>query len=255
VTRTLAALLIFLGASLARAQEIVTDLSTDDIELRHSFTGQTLTLFGAIKSSPRDLDQTSYDVVLAVQGASRAYTVRKKERVLGIWVNTEELTFASVPGYYSVASTRPLSEIANPPILARLQIGPEPHFTGPTRAVAADELEAFIAGFVENRRRAGLYRQNTEEMALRSGTLFKADFFFPSNVPSGPYRASAYLFKNGRMLSETSEVITVGTAGFERTIFTLAHQYPALYGLLAVALALGFGWGAAFFIQRRTSLG
>ena len=255
MTRLLAAAVFLVSAGIARAQEIVTDLSSYDIELRHSFTGQNLTLFGAIKSSPRDLDRTAYDVVLVVRGAMRSYTVRKKDRVLGVWVNTEELTFASAPGYYSVASTRPLAAIANPRILAGLGIGPEGHFTGPSRALTADENEAFIAGFVENRRRAGLYRPNTERMEVRAGTLFKADFFFPSNVPSGPYAATAFLFRNGRLLSETRQVITVGTVGLERTIFTLAHQYPALYGLLAVLLAVGFGWGAAHFIQRRTSLG
>lgn len=250
------AILVFLsGAAAARAQEIVAGISSTDIELRHSFVGQDLTLFGAIKSSPRDLDQTAYDVVLVVRGAGRAYTVRKKARILGIWVNAEELSFASAPGYYSVASTRPLTEVANPRILAGLGIGAEYHFSGPSRELGEDEYDAFIAGFAENRRRAGLYRPNAEHMALQSGTLFKAEFFFPSNVPSGPYEASAYLFKNGRLLSETTQVITIATAGFERTIFDLAHEQPALYGLLAVILAVGFGWGAALIIQRRTSLG
>jgi uncharacterized protein (TIGR02186 family) len=251
------ALLLFLmfGPSPALGQELVTDMSSTGIELRHSFTGATLTLFGAIKSSPRDLDQTAYDVVLVVKGAPRAFTVRKKERVLGIWVNAKALTFAAAPGYYSVASTRPLAEIANPPILAALKIGAQHHFTGPSREISADELEAFIAGFIENRRRAGLYRSGDDRMEIRSGTLFKADFFFPSNVPSGAYEATAYLFRKGRMLSETHEVITVGTIGFERTIFTLAYQYPALYGLLAVILAIGFGWAATVVIQKRTTLG
>ena len=38
---------------------------------------------------------------------------RRKERVLGIWVNTESRAFLDVPTYLAVLSNQPLEEIAD----------------------------------------------------------------------------------------------------------------------------------------------
>lgn len=248
------ALALLAAAGPARPQELVTDLSDYEIELRYSFTGQELLLFGALKGGAPAL-APGFDIVVVVSGAEKAYMVRRKERVLGIWVNTDAVTFNRVPGYYSIASTRPLGEIAPGAVLESLMLGPQHHMHEPNPALTAEQLAAFGHGLIVDRAEAGLYRVSTEAMPVIDGTLFKARFFFPSNVPSGSYEASAYLFREGVLVSRATRAIRIDKAGFERAVFNLAHRHPALYGLTAVVIALLAGWLAGIATRRRTKLG
>ncbi len=132
-----------------RAQEIVTDISQYEIELRHSFTGETLILFGAINNG--DIETARYDIVIAITGEVRSQLVRKKERVYGFWVNTEAKLLENVPVYYALASTRPLPEIAEEEILATLKLGIENQdFTATAVPLEYAFVEIFASGHQNN---------------------------------------------------------------------------------------------------------
>ena len=66
----------------------------------------------------------------------------------------------------------------------------------------------------------------------------------PANVPVGAFRADAYIFQQGVMKAHDSLDLSVDKEGFERAAYTFAHQYPLLYGLTAVIIALAAGWVA-----------
>ena len=86
----------------ARAQALVADLSSHLIAITAGFAGTELLLFGATEGEG--------DVVVLVRGPDSDVAVRRKARVAGIWLNTESLSFANVPSYYRVASSKPLDE-------------------------------------------------------------------------------------------------------------------------------------------------
>ena len=231
------------------AQEIVTDISQDEVELRHSFTGQELILFGAIRSA--DIEATEQiDVVIVITGAKRPQIVRKKERIMGFWVNSEGRRLEAVPEYYALASTRPLAEIADEADLFRLKIGLEHQVFG-----HQEGLEDYAKGLIRVKQKAGLYQIATEQMELQSGTLFRADFFFPANVPSGAYTATAYLFQGGKLIGRSDKEIKIDKAGFERVIYNLAQNQSWLYGLMAIIIALFAGWLAGFITRPKSRLG
>ena len=50
------------------------------------------------------------DIIVVITGPTETAIVRKKV-VSGIWINKEKLEFREIPGFYAIASTRPLSEI------------------------------------------------------------------------------------------------------------------------------------------------
>ncbi len=236
-------------APAAWAQDIVTDISQYEIELRHSFTGQELLLFGAVKGG-EIVAGKRYDIVIVITGSERTHMVRKKERIMGFWVNTEGKILEGVPEYYALASTRPLPAIASGEELARLKIG-----LGQQVFANQPELEDYAAGLIRVKERAGLYQVATEQMAIQSETLFRADFFFPANVPSGAYTASAYLFRDGRLIGRSDKEIRIGKAGFERVVYSLAQNQPHLYGIMAIIIALLAGWLAGFITRPKSRLG
>ena len=112
------------GANPAGAEQLVSSLSSHHVLITPSFTGTELVLFGVVEheaaSPPR---RGGYDIVATVTGPRETLVVRRKERVLGIWVNVDSRTFVQVPSYLAVLSTKPVEQIASTDVLRRLQIG------------------------------------------------------------------------------------------------------------------------------------
>ena len=110
----------WLAALPARAQPLVTDLSSYHIAITSRFTGTELLLFGALG---RNIDPSRADLIVVIRGPELPAVVRRRARHFGIWINEENVRFAAAPGFYSTASTRPLDQLVSPQLLARNQIG------------------------------------------------------------------------------------------------------------------------------------
>lgn len=232
----LLALLFGLIAGDARAQQsLVSDISSHRIGITSSFTGTELLLFGALGESG--------DVVVVVRGPDQLVTVRRKERVAGIWVNTRAVPFATVPGFYAVATSRPLAEIAEARVLRRHGIGVD-NLRFRSGRIAEDE-ESFVEAIRRQRRSNGLYADIPGGVTVISGQLFRTSIAFPANVPVGQYRADVYLFRDGQVIGAQTSPIIIDKSGLERAIFTFANDLPLLYGIAAVLIAGFAGWGAA----------
>ena len=66
----------------------------------------------------------------------------------------------------------------------------------------------------------------------------------PVNVPIGRYTTEVYLFRGGKLLSQSQSSLQVHKVGFERVVYALAFQRPFLYGMLAVLVAVATGLAA-----------
>ncbi|GHF16797.1 membrane protein [Kordiimonas sediminis] len=240
--RHLLQLVVLWFAFASSVTALETDLSSHKIEIRYSFKGAELILFGAVGHFDGDIEG-DFDVVVVVRGPNTAAVVRQKARINGIWINDEQVTFPEAPGYYAVAASRPVNDIAASEILAEQGIG----FDNLTLDVVADEgLKGSIPSFREAlyriREKAGLYRQEKDMVAMRGEELFRTDVRLPANVPVGSFLVDAFIFQEGQVLAKNRVELVVDKEGFERAAYTFAHAYPFLYGLTAVLIALGVGW-------------
>jgi len=127
---TVAALLLLVtAASPGAAQTPPTEgiqigLSTDAVSITAGFSGADLTIFGSLENpDPLVARQGRYDVIVVLEGPPRPVVVRRKDRVLGVWMNLESETFENVPVSYSVATTRPLQDITEPNSYKQLSLG------------------------------------------------------------------------------------------------------------------------------------
>jgi len=225
------------------AHALVTDLSNKRIEIRYSFSGAELILFGAVGSTNIDVRQEDYDVVIVVRGPEAPAVVRKKARVGAIWVNADDMRFPSAPGYYAVAATRPLNEIANPVAFASYGIG---FHNLPLVADSGNGLmmpdPEFREALFRLRSGDGLYRQEKDDVAIIGQGLFRTNVHLPANVPVGEFIVETFIFQHGSMRSRNRISLTVDKEGFERAAYNFAHGYPFWYGIVAVIVALGAGW-------------
>lgn len=241
---------VFLGmvlpAAHSHARPLIADLSQHFIAIDSRFTGTRLILFGS--------RQAAGDIIVVVRGPARDYTLRKKERISGIWINSQSLEMHGVPDYYAIAATKPLDRILPPSLQRSLQIG-IPHLSyltldTPSLSDEPASEQAFLNAFISAKKEKKLYADNAESITFMGDTLFKTVINFPDTLPRGDYTAEVYLVHGRQVVSMQSTPLNVAKTGFDAFIFRLAHVYPALYGILAVVVAVAAGWTASALFRK-----
>ncbi|UJW75997.1 TIGR02186 family protein [Rhizobium sp. SL42] len=241
-----------LAAEIIGQETLDIGTSTSEIAITSDFSGADLTIFGALANSDQLLLAIGqYDVVVTLEGPRDWTTVRRKERLFGIWVNRTSMTFEQMPTSYSLASTRPVSEIAPAAKLTQLGIGIEHLALTPTGYLSnAANLGEFRDAFRRLKQTAGLYQGDTNGVRFVSSSLFKATLQLPANIPDGVHMVHAYLFKSGEFITERELPLRVIKTGLEDAITQAAHQQPLFYGLFSVMLALITGWLASLIFRK-----
>ena len=108
----------------ACAERLVVLLSNHQVMITSNYTGVELVLFGSVeRDTAGPAPGKPYDIVATVTGPRESLRARRKERVLGIWVNTQSRTFVDPPSYLAVLASRPLDAIAGADTERRLQLG------------------------------------------------------------------------------------------------------------------------------------
>ena len=110
-----AALLSLLLATAALADEsIVSGLSQNRVSITADFVGSEILVYGAVKRDAPAPEGSPLEVIVTVEGPATPLTVRRKERVAGIWINNASVRVDSAPSFFAVATTGPLSHIQIP---------------------------------------------------------------------------------------------------------------------------------------------
>ncbi len=225
----------------AQAQEIVAGLSNHAIGITADFTGTEILVFGAVESEG--------DIVVVVRGPRTEVVVRRKEPVFGIWVNAESAVFRSVPGFYSVASTRPLEEIVNVDMRRVMEIGVDGLRLEPADMDPAARGE-FETALLELKQADELYTVEPGTVSMVGDRLFRATIPFPVGVPLGAYVADTFLIRGGEVVAAQSSPLIISKVGFGAMIYNFAHQHSEIYGILAVIGAVIAGLAGNLLFRR-----
>jgi uncharacterized protein (TIGR02186 family) len=231
-------------AQVAHQESIQIGLSTDHVTITAGFSGADLTIFGSLEDAdPQVARQGRYDVIVVLEGPARPVVVRRKDRVLGVWINLESETFENVPVSYSVASTRPFQDITQPESYKQLSLGANNIYMQPAEQGENPlTIAEFTRALRERKKVTGLYSENVGGVQFLSQNLFRATVRLAPDVPVGTHKARAFLFKNGLFVKENSAQLEIRKSGFEQTVFRLAHNHGFFYGFLSVSLAMVTGW-------------
>jgi len=237
-----ASLLLIMLAGPSQAVPVIADLSKYVISIDSGFTGTEVLLYGAVEEEG--------DLVVVVRGPDERVSIRRKDRVAGIWMNRDDIQFADAPSFYTVASNRPLDEIAHRNFRVLHQIGLDALKLTPEDKRDADAVDPFREALIRNRQREGLYSASTDAMKLLGKRLFSTSVSFPANVAEGAYRAEVFLIRDGKIISAETTPLFINKTGFLWQINFYAHNQPELYGLAAILVALFAGWVAAVAFRK-----
>ena len=235
--------LLMLLAMPAKAEEIVLGLSRDEVAITATFEGFEILIFGAIKRDTPVNAAGDLGVIVTVAGPDSPVTVRKKDRRLGIWVNTESVDVDIAPTFYAVATNRPLDEILAPAEDLNTRISTERAI----RSIGApvENAQSFTDALIRIRTEQRLYQTIPNGVSVAEEALFRATIPLPANLTEGDYKAEIYLTRGGQIIDLYTTTIPVKKVGVERWLYNLAHENPFLYGLMSLSIAIAAGWGAS----------
>ena len=242
------ALVLMLAGLRADAQSgddrLVADLSQRLIAITTAFVGTDVVLFGT--------SDGDHDIAVTVQGPRTSQIVRRKDRVAGIWLNRDNLTFDQVPGYYAIAASGPLEAIALPDVQARHELGVANLKVRPIEATGLDigEIATFQDALVRNKQRQGLYSVKPAPVNFIGPRLFRATLHFPANVSPGIYQVQVFELRDGQVGDAQRSALVISKIGVEADVFDFAQQRSVFYGLMAVALSATLGWLAGVIFRR-----
>ncbi|MGC6516443.1 MAG: TIGR02186 family protein [Candidatus Puniceispirillaceae bacterium] len=225
---------------------LIADVSEENVAITTSFHGTQLLLFGALSGQKGD------DIIIIISGPDSHIATRRKEKVSGIWINTESVIWKNAPSYYQIFSNRPLSDIISVSEQNRLKIGYKhlPLTTQPT-SLSKEEVDGeWRDALARTMNDANLWHNHGDSVSVVRGALFRVDIPLPKNIRPGDYDVRVLHMRDGKLISEKFNVISVEKSGVGALIYRFAHDYSFFYGIFAVLFAVASGWLAAVAFRR-----
>ncbi|NJS15220.1 MAG: hypothetical protein HC788_12165 [Sphingopyxis sp.] len=231
--------------------KLVPDVSSRTIDIKYSFAGEELLLFGAILYPGQRLPSDRADIVVVLKGPVRPIIVREKQRVVGVWLNADSIRMRSAPGFYAIGSSAPIERLIDERTAAIYELGLANLQMSPVGFSAPERLDRFERGLVDLYRRLGLFVEDSTAVEITDGVLYRARIPVPARVPVGTYSAETYLISGGRVLAVASRPVEIRKTGFERFVALAAQRNGFLYGIAAVLLSVGLGFLASRIFKQR----
>jgi len=240
-------MLSLFAAPLAHAERLVTSLSTHRVLISSNFTGTSLVLFASIEDSDAAKDKSKrYDVAITVRGPATTFVTRKKERILGFWVNYESRRYPDTPSYLAVLTNRPPAEFGPLELQTKYKLGLA--FAALSPSLIQDK--EFSEALLRVKKTEGHYYEETNAVTFLTPTLFRATLPIPGTAPTGPYEIDVQVFSNGVLAAQQSTAIEVVKTGFEAFVAQSARDTRLDYGLGVAFLAFVVGTVAGLVFRR-----
>lgn len=232
-------------AGAAGNEEIVADLSQRQVPITADFDGSEIILFGAVKRETPIVRDEPLSVIITVTGPSRPAMVRRKERVAGIWVNTDAVEIDLAPSFYAIATSRPLEEILSDTEDFRHKISIPRKIRSVGAPPTVQDSAEFTNALIRVRTASGVYQSRPNTVNFLDQTLFNTSVKLPANLTEGIYKVTLYLTRNRQVVASYTTDLAVEKVGLERFLYRLAHDRPLIYGIMSLVIAIAAGWGAS----------
>jgi len=244
---------VFADGSPVAAERLVASLTNHRVMITSNYAGVELVLFGSVeRDAASPARRGPYDVVATITGPREPLRTRRKQRVLGIWVNTDSRTFVDPPSYLAVLASRPLDAITSAENRRRLQLGiadtPFPELIH--NDIGEVSNDPFRAALIRLMLERGLYSEEPNGVTFLTPTLFRAAIALPAQVPTGTYTVDVKLFADGNLIAHTDSAFEIVKVGFEQFVVNAAREHGLLYGFATAMMALATGWIASIAFRR-----
>ncbi len=232
---------LILCAKSINAQELLAEISEHIIRIQTDFRGATLTMFGSI-DRPLTIND---NLIIKIRGPRQNIVLRRKEKQGFIWMNKSNARFESIPAFYRLFSV--IDPEQNTPSFFRSgnQIGIENIRLNAEGDDIVQMKNVLRREMFEN----NAYQTQTGDINLLNSSdghsLFYLTVEFPQTVPVGSYMIETFLSRNNNIVSAQTTPLLIFKDGIGADVALFAQRYSLWYGIIAVAIAVFFGWLAA----------
>ena len=235
---------ISLSFNVKAQNQIVADLSQENVEISTDFLGAKILLFGAYDGRKGD------DIIVVVTGPKGLVTIQKKEKVLGVWVNTKKVNYINAPKYLSISSNRNIDKILNQKTQKISEIGLNNLNIRIQPGKRVRSEKEWREALTRNMLKSKLWSLNENSISLNKNSLFRSYLSLPSNVTIGKFEVKILHYRNSKLISKETNTINVSKSGISAEIYNIAQNYSTLYGIFAVLLAVFIGWGTNLVFRK-----
>ncbi|MEJ5300418.1 MAG: TIGR02186 family protein [Thermodesulforhabdaceae bacterium] len=232
------------GISLA---ESLFTVQPSQIEIGAFFNGESLSVQAEIPSSAQ--------AVIEIIGQNSEERLMKKGRRGGLWMNVGEIHVTGAPSLYIAASTEP-QILEDPPESASWGypvVTKEIKFSG---QVSENEKEKLIQDFLKLKEHYGVYKilpAHIKNTKLADGhKKIDAVIPTPSSIKPGTYKVCLTIIDQPekQKIAKKCQDLKVVMVGFPAILATLAYQHSALYGIMAVIIAIITGFAVGYVFKK-----
>jgi len=190
------------------------------------------------------------DLIVEIMSPPEKTALKYKGRAAGfLWMKLGTMTFENLPSIYMLFSTSAFDKLLPPDLQRREKIG---YAALKDRAVMHSTKKTFdrqrwINEFFR-------FKENQNLFIIKHGLIrldhgrYRLEIEWPYQAPPGEYTVKVLAVKNGSVKESAVGRIRVEDSGLVLQLSGLARTRPAIYGLLAlfVAVAVGIGVGLVF---------
>jgi hypothetical protein len=229
--------LLVLGlAGSVQAESATLQVTPDVVEISSFYQGRNVTVTGTL---PPGLG-----AVVEVMGSTTEEHLMRKGRRGPLWMNVGQISVSGVPSLYLVLSSRADLLAGNlidaawgfPALIQRISLKGD---------VQDSEKDKFKHQFLELKESQSLYGSWPGGLKLSPAgdgrQKVTGKFWLPSNIKPDMYKVCLTTVKEGHAVDKVCTDLPVQMVGFPAFLMTMAYDHAALYGLLAVIIALVVG--------------
>ncbi len=213
--------------------DIIAD--NDFVPINVDFTGRKMRIHGAT-----DIKGT---IIITVLGQNKTFNLHKKQKTYGMWVDGKYAT-VQAPSFYTMLTSAPINISTFKNGIYPIGIENTPYLI--TDIAGGDTSDKLWAKTILAQSRIGKYSYQANGVVERGDALFNATINLPSDIPTGTYTLSAFVYNKKGLHRMTSVHFSVGRTGFTHFVYIFAKEYPLLYGIVAILLSLLIGAGVTY---------
>ncbi len=217
----------------------------DTVRINAWYHGEKLTVTG-------DITQGSNVIVTLTSPPTTAHFKYKGKAAGLFWMKIGDMDFEPVPSVYLVYTSGKLSDIIAEQEQATYHIGFEAlkrnvEIKGPKDI----DKDKWFNEFIKIKKQENLYGVREGVVSIRDDQghkTFEVQLDWPYKAAPGEYTVQAIAVEDGKVVDTATTSFTVARTGLVKTLSTLAFEKPALYGVMAVIIAMvvGFAVGLVF---------
>lgn len=219
-------------------------IAPDRVAITLGYHGAKLSISG--QSGPAD------GILIQIQSPPGQTHLKYKGKAAGfLWMKMGTMRFDNIPSLYMLYTTAPLGELLKPEAQKKEGIGyaalKEKMIIHSTRKFIDKAL--WTDEFIKFKEQKNIYRIRPKAVHMAAGGgEFRLELDWPFEAPPGKYAVQVLAVKDGRVNGSASGSIRIAKTGVVEQLTQLATRRAAVYGLLAILVAIvaGIGVGLIF---------